>query len=156
MQRIYLFIAIVGIIVADYLTKLWIVQNIEYLDGFVVFEYLNIVRVHNTGAAFGFLSGYGGWQLWFLTILAIIISVILSYYLVTKPLGNSILLLAFVFIIAGALGNSLDRLLYGFVVDFIDFHYKDWHYPAFNIADISISCGAVLLLVDILFSKSND
>ena len=153
MKYIYFLTLIFGLIITDYATKLWIIEYLAYGQGFVVGEYLNIVRVHNTGAAFGFLSGYGGWQLWLLSGLALGVSGAMIYWLMTKPL-NIILSFAFILISAGALGNSLDRLLYGFVVDFIDFHYQNWHYPAFNVADIAISCGAVLLIIDMFVNRS--
>lgn len=150
MKRTYFFVPIVGVMIADYISKVWIVKALVHGQGWVVNDYLNIVRVHNTGAAFGFLSGYGGWQLFFLSGLALVVSGVMIYWLLKKPLNSTVLALSFVLIIAGALGNTLDRVLYGYVVDFIDFHYQSWHYPAFNIADIAISLGVVLFMVDLI------
>lgn len=150
MKHWHYLIILIGFLIADWATKSWIFNNLELGQGWVVAEYLNIVRVHNLGAAFGFLSEQGGWQLFFLSGLAVVVSIVLFVMFVKTPLSNGILLLAFMLIISGALGNTLDRILYGFVIDFIDVHYQDHHWAAFNIADIAISCGGLLLIIDMI------
>lgn len=148
MKKSYYFLLIFGLIVADFATKSWIFNHLALYDGWQVTGWLNIVRVHNTGAAFGFLAGQDGWQLIFLSSLAIGVSVGIMYYLIKTSLKNTWLLLALSLIASGAIGNSIDREIYGYVVDFIDFHYQGYHFPAFNIADIAISMGAFCLIVE--------
>ena len=115
-----------------------------------VFSWLNMTLAHNYGAAFSFLSSAGGWQRWFFIILASTVSMVLLVWLVRLPRRDWLTGLGLALILGGAIGNLVDRIRLGYVVDFIDFHIGDWHYPAFNVADSAITCGVILLLLDIL------
>lgn len=136
-----------AVIALDQLTKLLILQHFQLGDARPLSGFFSIVRVHNTGAAFSFLAGASGWQRWFFVGLGLVAAVFIVWMLRTqapqKLLGCSLAL-----ILGGALGNVIDRLLYGYVVDFLDFHWAGWHFPAFNVADAAISVGAALLILD--------
>lgn len=112
--------------------------------------------MHNYGAAFSFLSDAGGWQRWFFSSIAVLISLLLTYWLKKLPAKNWVLCGAYSMVIGGAIGNLVDRLVHGYVVDFLHFYYQDWHYPAFNVADIAIVCGAGLLLLDAFTGEGAD
>ena len=141
------FAIILLLLALDQYTKLLIIDNFSATNYYLVNNFLNIVRVHNTGAAFGILAQYGGWQLYLLSTFAIIVSLIICYYLLITSISKKILMLSLVLIASGAIGNTLDRFFYGFVIDFLDFHYLDYHWPAFNIADMAIFIGAVLFIL---------
>lgn len=153
-----------ALVVLDQGTKLWILKHFEYGDSIFVTGFFNIVRVHNEGAAFSFLADAGGWQRWFFTILAIAAIVLISNML-RQSLANTRLSIALTLILSGAIGNLIDRVSYGYVVDFLDFHHAlltplfyAGHFPAFNVADSAITVGAILLIWDELsrsFQKKN-
>jgi signal peptidase II len=105
------------------------------------------VRVHNSGAAFSFLASASGWQRWFFTAVGVGAAVFIIYMLRSHP-GQKLFSFALACILGGAIGNVIDRLLHGYVVDFLDFHYAGTHFPAFNIADSAISVGAACLILD--------
>jgi signal peptidase II len=113
----------------------------------VLTSWFNIVRVHNAGAAFSFLSDAGGWQRWFFVGLGVIAVAVLAFLMI-RHAGQVLFSLAATLIISGAIGNTIDRLSYGYVVDFIDWHYAGWHWPAFNFADSFIMVGAGLFILD--------
>lgn len=115
-----------------------------------VFSWLNMTLMHNYGAAFSFLSSAGGWQRWFFIILASSVSIVLLVWLVRLPRREWVTGLGLALVLGGAIGNLVDRIRLGYVVDFIDFHIGGWHYPAFNVADSAITCGVILLLLDAL------
>jgi signal peptidase II len=108
---------------------------------------LNWTLVYNPGAAFSFLSQAGGWQRWFFTVIGIVAAIVIIW-LLQKNTHDRPFCMALSLILGGAMGNVLDRLLYGAVVDFIDVHYDGWHWPAFNIADSAISIGATLIVIN--------
>ncbi len=114
--------------------------------------FLNLTLMHNEGAAFSFLSEAGGWQRWFLTIVALAVSAVILWWLLRLPPGQKMLSAALALVLGGALGNAWDRVQLGYVVDFIDVYYERWHWPAFNVADSAITIGAVLLIIDSLRS----
>ena len=139
---------------ADQATKLWILASYQLGDSTTVTSFFNIVRAHNTGAAFSFLAGAGGWQRWFFTAVGLGASVFIVWMLRAHP-GQKVFSFALACILGGALGNVIDRLLHGYVVDFLDFHWSflagvfpGGHFPAFNVADTAISVGAVALILD--------
>ena len=110
---------------------------------------LDLVRLHNTGAAFSFLADASGWQNWLFTGVAVVVSIAILWWLLTLPRsGRRGLALGLALVLGGAIGNVIDRTLYGYVVDFILFHYEAWSYPAFNIADSAITVGVVLIIYD--------
>jgi signal peptidase II len=142
------------IIVVDQLTKTLIIGSFALYDTYVVTSFFNIVRAHNPGAAFSFLAGAAGWQRWFFVALGIAASVFIVWMLRKHP-DQTLFCFAVSLILGGALGNVIDRLLHGHVVDFLDFHFgflkplfPGGHFPSFNVADSAITVGAVCLILD--------
>ena len=109
---------------------------------------LNLALMYNTGAAFSFLSDAGGWQRWLFTGLAVIVSVGLVIWLARLPARQRLVAVALALILGGAIGNVIDRIRFGHVIDFIQVYYSDWYFPAFNAADSAITLGVILLLLD--------
>ena len=137
------------LIVADQWSKGWIETNYFLGEYTPVFFWLDITRLHNPGAAFSFLADAGGWQRWFFTILALVISVVLLFWLRSVHAQRERLLsLGLALVLSGAIGNVIDRIEHGYVVDFIHVHWQQAYFPAFNIADAAITVGAALLLWD--------
>lgn len=137
------------IVAADQLTKLMVIDNLTYLQRIPILSVLDLVHLHNTGAAFSFLAGASGWQNWMFAGVAIVVSGVIFWWLVKLPEGGRrVLSLGLALVLGGAIGNLIDRILYGYVVDFILFYYHEWSYPAFNIADSAITCGVALILFD--------
>lgn len=134
-------------VLADQFTKVLIVNTYQLGEGFSVTSFFNIVRVHNEGAAFSFLANAGGWQRWFFTALGVIAAGVMVWMLKQHP-SQKLFGFGMACILGGAVGNVIDRVLYGYVVDFLDVHYAGIHFPAFNIADSGISVGAALLILD--------
>ena len=116
-----------------------------------IFSWLNMTLAHNYGAAFSFLSNAGGWQRWLFTGLAAVVTLVLIVWLLRLQPGEKLTAAALGLIIGGAVGNLIDRINNGYVVDFIDVYYRDWHWPAFNLADSAITGGVILLVIDGLF-----
>ncbi|MBM7071559.1 signal peptidase II [Shewanella sp. 202IG2-18] len=143
-------------IVADQLSKQWVLANFELYDSINLLPVLNFTYVRNYGAAFSFLADAGGWQRWFFTIIAIGISALLTFWLRKQHANEWRTNLAFTLVIGGAIGNLVDRLMHGFVVDFIDVYWKTSHYPAFNIADSAICIGAGLIILDSFFGEKKE
>jgi signal peptidase II len=142
------------LLVADQVTKQLILASYQLGDSTPVTGFFNIVRAHNTGAAFSFLAGAGGWQRWFFTTIGVAASVFIVWMLRSHP-DQKLFSFALACILGGALGNVIDRLWHGYVVDFLDFHwpvlsgiFPGGHFPAFNIADMAITAGAVALILD--------
>lgn len=141
------------VIILDQWTK-WLAEtNLTFLEPVPVIEpFLNWTLAYNYGAAFSFLADAGGWQKWFFSGLALLMSLFLIGYLAKAPRQAKLLSLGLALVLGGAVGNLIDRLLHGHVIDFIHVHYADvWHYPIFNIADIGISIGVLLIVIDMLF-----
>jgi len=137
------------LIVADQASKEWIESHYELGEFTPVFFWLDITRLHNPGAAFSFLADAGGWQRYFFTILAIGVSAALVVWLRTlHERRDRVLTLALALVLSGAIGNVMDRLEHGFVIDFIHVHWQQAYFPAFNIADSAITVGAILLIYD--------
>ena len=116
-------------------------------DSTYVTSFFNVVRVHNTGAAFSFLADAGGWQRWFFTGLGFVAAAVIVW-LLRSHAGQKLFSFAMACILGGAIGNVVDRLMHGYVVDFLDFHWNGMHFPAFNVADCAISVGAMCLILD--------
>ena len=135
------------ILLIDQLTKWLIVGQFALGDGRVVTSFFNLVRAHNTGAAFSFLAQAGGWQRWMFTGIGVAASALMIWMLRAHP-GQKLFGFAIACILGGAIGNVIDRLVHGYVVDFLDFHWAGWHFPAFNAADSAITLGAACLLLD--------
>lgn len=138
------------IVLVDWATKELAMQRLELYRPVEILSWLNLTLAHNTGAAFSFLAGGGGWQRWFLSAVAVIICGVLLVWLWRQPHRARLLPTALAFILGGAIGNLIDRIRFGYVIDFIDVHYAGWHWPAFNMADSAIILGVILLLLDTL------
>ena len=135
------------ILLADQFTKILVIGYYQHGDSTPVTSFFNLVRAHNSGAAFSFLANAGGWQRWFFTIVGIVAAIVITWQL-KKHAGQKLFAFALACILGGAIGNVIDRVMYGYVVDFLDFHYEGWHYPAFNVADSAICIGVVCLIWD--------
>jgi signal peptidase II len=132
------------VIVLDQLTKAWVLTSLpEYTPIPVIEGVWNWYRTYNTGAAFSFLSDAGGWQKYFFVILAAVISGLLAFWLSRTPRRDWRTALPYALVIGGAIGNVIDRVQHGHVIDFIQWHWRDWYWPAFNIADMAIVGGAI-------------
>jgi signal peptidase II len=136
-----------AILIADQFTKVLIMGYYRLGDSTYVASFFNIVRAHNTGAAFSFLAGASGWQRWFFTAVGIAAAVFIIWMLRSHA-GQKLFSFALASILGGAIGNVVDRLLHGYVVDFIQVHWRGWYFPAFNVADSAITVGAAVLILD--------
>lgn len=136
----------------DQLTKLLAAQHLSYRVPFEITAWFDFTLAHNTGAAFSFLASAGGWQRWFLSAVALFVSLFVLLWLWRLDANKVRLTLALGFILGGGVGNLIDRVAYGYVIDFISVHYQNWYFPAFNIADSAITLGAILLLWDAFVS----
>ena len=125
----------------DQLTKFWVTQTLAYGTAIYVTSFFNLCHVVNTGAAFSFLGEAGGWQIFLFSGFALIVSAAVIWMLY-KHNDKTLLSLCLAAVLAGAVGNLIDRMLLGHVVDFLDFHFAGWHWPAFNVADIAVCTGA--------------
>ena len=141
------------VIVLDQYSKWLVLQHFELYQTLRLTSWFNLTLAYNTGAAFSFLNDAGGWQRWLFVVLAVIISGVLLVWL-RRAQQLRLQALALALVIGGAIGNVIDRVRLGYVIDFIDWHYRDWHWPVFNIADSAISVGVVLLIVDSLFNAA--
>jgi len=139
-----------AVILLDHLTKWLATSLLAYATPVAVLPVFDLTLLHNTGAAFSFLAGAGGWQRWFFALVALGVSAYLVLWLKRTPASQRWLACALALVLGGALGNLVDRVLLGYVVDFISVHWGRHYYPAFNIADSAITAGAVMLLWDML------
>lgn len=138
-----------AIIVLDQISKFVITRYLGLFDVVAVLPFFNLTVLHNTGAAFSFLADAAGWQRWFFIFLGLGVSAAILVWLRRLPRGEQRwLVIALALVLGGALGNVIDRAVYGYVIDFLDFYYKTWHWPAFNVADSAITIGAILLIID--------
>ena len=135
------------LVIADQWTKLAISSNLRYGESVAITSFFNLVLVYNKGAAFSFLSDAGGWQrVFFIGITSA--AIIVLTWLIAKHHEEKLFRWGLTLILGGAIGNLIDRIAYGHVIDFLDFHYAGWHFWAFNVADSAISVGAALLILD--------
>jgi signal peptidase II len=135
-------------LVLDQGSKLAVDSTMQLYQSIPVLPFFKLTYVHNTGAAFSFLSHAGGWQRWFFAGLALVISVVITVWLSRLQKQETLLAIALSLILGGAVGNLIDRLAYGYVIDFLDVYYGTWHWPAFNIADSAITLGVMLMLAE--------
>jgi signal peptidase II len=135
-------------LIADQVSKHLVAGSMELYQSIEVLPFFNITYVHNPGAAFSFLADQGGWQRWFFTAIAAIASIVFTVWLSKTPKENKLLGIAFALLLSGAVGNLIDRVLFGYVIDFIDFYVGASHWPAFNVADSAIFVGAGLMIFD--------
>lgn len=150
-MRKWLIVAL-AVIAADHLTKFWVSSTLNFQEAVPVLPFFSLVLVHNTGAAFSFLANAGGWQRWFFILVGIVATVIITR-LLKHHAHEPRLAFAFALLLGGALGNVIDRVVLGHVVDFLYFHYRSFAWPAFNVADSAITIGAGLLIWDSLHGK---
>ena len=145
------------VVVTDQLSKIWIVDHLflyQYMP--LINDFFGLTLVHNQGAAFGFLAGMGGWQRWFFTVVAVVMSLGILICLAQLRSSRMCEWSAFSLILGGAVGNVADRIELGYVIDFVLVHYRQqWYFPAFNVADAAITMGAILLLADVLLCAPN-
>jgi len=141
-----------AVIVADHLTKWWVSSTLDYHASIPVLPFFSLVLVHNTGAAFSFLADAGGWQRWFFVAVGVVATVVIVR-LLKRHAHEPRMAFALALVLGGALGNVIDRIVLGHVVDFLYFHYKGFAWPAFNVADSAITVGAALLIWDSLRGK---
>lgn len=136
------------VLLLDQATKQWIDGSMKLYQTVELNAFFQLTYLRNSGAAFSFLSDAGGWQRWFFVGLALIVSVAIVVWVARLPKNDKWMAVSLTLILGGALGNVIDRILYGYVIDFIDVFYGDWHWPAFNIADSAICVGVVMMLLD--------
>jgi signal peptidase II len=136
-----------AVFLADQFTKVLILGYYQLGDSTYVTSFLNIVRAHNTGAAFSLLAQASGWQRWLFTAIGVAAAIFIVWMLRSHA-GQRLFSFSLALILGGALGNVLDRVLYGYVVDFVQVHWRGWYFPAFNVADSAITVGAACLILD--------
>lgn len=135
------------VLLLDQASKAWVVAQYQLHDSVALTSWFNLVRAHNTGAAFSFLAGAGGWQRWFFTVLGLGASAVIVWMLRRHP-EQTLFCLAITLVMGGAVGNVVDRLVHGHVIDFVQLHWRGAYFPAFNVADSAITLGAVGLVLD--------
>lgn len=143
------------VVALDLGTKAMATAMLTYGVPVPVVPMFNVTLLHNTGAAFSFLAGAAGWQRWFFVVLALVVSVVLVGWLRKLQRHETLSAIAIVLILGGALGNVYDRIVHGYVVDFLHFYWQSWHFPAFNLADTAITIGAAMMILD-MFRKPAD
>ena len=144
------------VLIVDQVSKQLAVSELVLHEAVPLMPSLNLMLAYNSGAAFSFLSSASGWQRWFFVILALAVSTVLIFWLRRLTSAQSMQASALALILGGALGNVWDRLLYGYVIDFIDVYYGAWHFPVFNIADSAITVGAVLLIIETIMGAGQE
>lgn len=149
------FVLAAVVIGLDQYTKALASAELQYRVPVEITSWFDLMLAHNTGAAFSFLASAGGWQRWFLAGVALVVSVVVGVWLTRLKRSEQLLGIALGLVLGGGLGNLIDRVSLGYVVDFISWHYNDWYWPAFNIADSAICVGAVLLVWDSFFGESS-
>jgi signal peptidase II len=143
-------------LVIDQITKYWVTSSFNLYESVNVLPIFSLTYVHNPGAAFSFLADQGGWQRWFFTAIAAIACIIFIVWLVKTPKSKRLLSIAVALMLSGAMGNLIDRVLFGYVIDFLHFHWSDYDFPAFNVADSMIFIGAALMIIESFTTETND
>ena len=145
------------VIVADQVTKWAIIEWVSLYEKVPLNSFINLTHQRNTGAAFSFLADAGGWQRWFFVVLASVVSVVIAVWMWRiRHERLAVLSAGLALVLGGALGNLIDRAQYGYVTDFIQVWFGDWAYPSFNVADVGITVGAPLLIIDALFFSGRE
>jgi len=132
----------------DQASKLAIDGSMRLYESIPLLPFFNLTYAHNTGAAFSFLSSAGGWQRWLFTGLALVMSSVIAVWLARLQKHETLMAIALSLVLGGAIGNLIDRIAYGYVIDFLDVYYQTWHWPAFNIADSAICVGVGLMVLE--------
>ncbi|MBC8950624.1 MULTISPECIES: signal peptidase II [Xenorhabdus] len=146
---------VVVVFILDLGSKYLVLQHFTLYESIPLIPYFNLTYAQNLGAAFSFLADKGGWQRWFFALVAVAITVVLLVMMYRSNAKQKLSNIAYALVIGGALGNLFDRLVHGFVVDFIDFYVGEWHWPTFNIADSAICIGAALIIIESFISPDN-
>ena len=141
------------IILLDQVSKHLVLAHVTALDVVRVFPFLNIILRLNAGAAFSFLGSESGWQIYLLSVISVVVSVVLVAWLSQLPRREWWIAAPVSLVLGGALGNLIDRIHYGYVIDFVDFHLVDWHFATFNIADAAVSIGATWLIIRVVYES---
>ena len=149
-------IAAGAVFLIDQTSKAWAVRRLRFGDEEIIPNFLNFAYAQNTGVAFSFLDDHGDAGRWGLSVVAGIAAILVLYYFWRTPKNNDRLLGSLALLLAGILGNVADRIRLGFVIDFVDVQFGNWHYPTFNVADMAICIGAGLLIIDMFLSKKPD
>jgi signal peptidase II len=145
------------VVIADQATKWAIVEWVDLYGRVPINSFINITHQQNTGAAFSFLAGAGGWQRWFFVVLATVVSAVIGVWLWRlRSEGPLVLMAGLSLVLGGAIGNLIDRARLGYVTDFIQVWFGNWAFPSFNVADSAISIGAALLIIDALFLSGRE
>lgn len=139
----------IAIIIVDQLSKLWMLHHLQYLQPMVLLPFLNFMLAFNAGAAFSFLGSAGGWQIYLFSGISLLIAALFVAWLYQTPRAYYWRGMALGLIIGGAIGNCIDRIRLNYVIDFIDFHIKGWHFATFNIADSAITVGAIFFIISL-------
>jgi signal peptidase II len=144
------------VLVLDQASKWFMVSWLSLYETVAVIPFFNLTMAHNTGAAFSLLANAGGWQRWFFTIIAIVVSIVIVVWLKRLTSDARLEAISISLMLGGAVGNLIDRLMYGYVIDFLDFYnyFGSYHFPAFNIADSALCIGVALLIIDTFKNKS--
>ncbi|WNC73340.1 signal peptidase II [Thalassotalea psychrophila] len=150
----WLWLALIMLII-DQVTKQSVVALMDYRESIKVMPFFNLTYVHNPGAAFSFLADQGGWQRWFFTAIAGVVSIFLVVWMAKTPKQDKLIAISFALILSGAVGNLIDRMMFGYVIDFLDFYVGNKHWPAFNVADSAIFVGAGLMILDAFRDSAN-
>ena len=145
-----------AVVVLDQCSKVLVNSTLALYESVAVIPSLAIRKIYNSGAAFSFLSDASGWQRWFFIVLAVLVVIVLTVWLYRLQRSQVRMALGLSLFLGGAVGNLIDRVLYGYVIDFIDVYYASWHWPTFNVADSAITIGASLLLLDAFTSYKKD
>lgn len=144
------------VVVADLWSKALVLDHFRLHERLELLPFFNLTLAFNRGAAFSFLAGASGWQRWFFIAVAVVVSVVILVWMARARASEKLLGLALALVLGGAIGNVWDRIVHGHVVDFLDFHWAGWHFPAFNVADSAITLGAVLLVLDMFVGARRD
>lgn len=136
------------VLILDQASKLLVDASLQLYESIPLLPYFNLTYARNTGAAFSFLSDAGGWQRWLFAGLAVVMSGFITWWLLRLQRHETLMAMALSLVLGGAIGNLIDRVAYGYVIDFLDVYYQNWHWPAFNIADSAICIGVALMLLD--------
>ena len=157
-SRFFAWMAVAAlIVVADQVTKWAIVEWVALYEKVPLNSFINLTHQRNTGAAFSFLANAGGWQRWFFVVLATVVSIVIAVWLWRiRNEKQSVLAAGLALVLGGAIGNLIDRFNHGYVTDFIQVWFGNWAYPSFNVADVGISVGAALLIIDALFFSGRE
>jgi signal peptidase II len=155
MPHLLRYAIVLVIVILDQITKIWADATMAMYEQIPVTGFFNITKAYNYGAAFSFLDNAGGWQRWFFTAISLVVSIVLCVWLYRMTRAEKWLSISISLILGGAIGNLIDRVWYGYVVDFIQVYWKTSYFPSFNIADAAISCGTIILLGLTLFEKNS-